>query len=131
MSLFKWDESYSVKNKEIDNQHKKLGEIINELYDAMHEGNSRQELCSIFRSLIENTRTHFSFEEKFMENLNFENLSEHKKEHIRLEQKAKEYYYLYESKRIALTIEFMEFLLDWLLEHIISEDKEYAKLLSA
>ena len=38
MSIIQWDESLSVKVKEIDAQHQKLINLLNELFDAMRVG---------------------------------------------------------------------------------------------
>ena len=63
MPLFVWNDSYSVKVAELDNQHKKLIGLINQLYDAMKEGKGKDVLEVIFTELIEYTKNHFSAEE--------------------------------------------------------------------
>jgi hemerythrin len=41
MSIIQWDESFSVNVAEIDKQHQRLLEMINELYDAMRQGRGK------------------------------------------------------------------------------------------
>ncbi len=45
MSLINWDNTLSVNVAEIDGQHHKLVEMINELHDAMRQGKSRENGC--------------------------------------------------------------------------------------
>ena len=59
MTFIKWNKSLSVKVKEIDDQHKKLVELINQAY----EFKDSKKLGDILNELIEFTRVHFSTEE--------------------------------------------------------------------
>jgi hemerythrin len=41
MSLFEWDKSFQVDIVLLDNQHKKLVNMINDLHDAMRRGDGK------------------------------------------------------------------------------------------
>jgi hypothetical protein len=47
MALYDWNESYSVGVKTMDDQHKKLIGMINQLHDAMKEGKGSSEIGSV------------------------------------------------------------------------------------
>lgn len=47
MGLIKWNEFYSINIVEIDNQHKKLIDLINPMYDAMKAGNGKEALSTV------------------------------------------------------------------------------------
>jgi hemerythrin len=64
MELIKWKDVFSVKVSEVDNQHKKLIGLINQLYDAMRVGKGREVLGSVLTELVNYTIYHFSTEER-------------------------------------------------------------------
>ena len=66
-SAFQWNTSYSVKVEAMDAQHKRLFEIIRELYTAMRAGQGKQVVGEVLHRLIEYTVQHFAAEEKLME----------------------------------------------------------------
>jgi hemerythrin len=59
MALITWNDSLSVKVAEIDEQHKKLIAMINELNDAMRLGKGKDVLGKIVNGLVTYTTTHF------------------------------------------------------------------------
>ncbi|MFC2104815.1 hemerythrin domain-containing protein, partial [Bacteroidota bacterium] len=67
MEIIKWSDDYSVGINEIDNQHKGLVIIINELFNLISEGKSKNKLEEIFNHLTDYTKKHFTAEEKMME----------------------------------------------------------------
>ena len=63
-----WNDEYLLGIQEIDNQHKKLVAIANELYDIT-TGNSevyKLEMSKVLKKLTDYTVYHFSSEEEFM-----------------------------------------------------------------
>ena len=59
MSLIKWNDSFSVNVVKIDQEHKKLFEMVNELTDAMKAGHGKDVLGNILDRLISYTAFHF------------------------------------------------------------------------
>ncbi|MEI6315089.1 MAG: bacteriohemerythrin, partial [Syntrophus sp. (in: bacteria)] len=78
MSAIVWDPEFSVNIKVIDEQHKKLVDTINMLYDAMSEGKGSTVLADIFNNLAEYTTVHFATEEDFMIRFSYPDYAEHK-----------------------------------------------------
>jgi len=81
MSYFNWDDSYSVGQKTVDDQHKTLVSLINELHEAMILGKSKQIMNKVLQNLLDYTVSHFSTEEKYMIKYNYEWYLPHKSEH--------------------------------------------------
>ena len=79
--FFKWSPDYNVNIKTIDNQHQELVNILNRLFIAvsMREGNKI--IGSILEGLKSYTKTHFSLEERLMEQANYADIEAHKLEH--------------------------------------------------
>lgn len=71
MALIQWDDSFSVKVAEIDQQHKRLIVMINELHDAMKQGKGKDALGKIINGLISYTATHFDTEERYFDQFEY------------------------------------------------------------
>ena len=121
-----WDDKYSVNVSEIDNQHKKLVDLINKLHDAMKQGKSKEVLSEIISELINYTDVHFKTEEKYFDKFNYPKSDAHKTLHKNFVDKVLDFKNKYESGNAALSIEIINFLKDWLINHINGSDKEYS-----
>ena len=56
MALFEWKEDYSVSVKQFDGDHQKLFSLVNELNDAMAQGQGRLVIGSVLQQLLQYTR---------------------------------------------------------------------------
>jgi hemerythrin len=128
MALIEWNDQLSVKIGEIDNQHKRLIEMINELHAAMKEGKAREALGAILNGLMEYAATHFSTEEKYFDQFNYINSGSHKREHQGFTNKVQEFKAGFDKGKMMLSMEVMDFLKDWLVKHIQKIDMAYAPL---
>ena len=127
MPLVYWDNSYSVNVNEIDNQHQKLFDLINNLYDAMKKGSGKEILPSIINELYEYVEKHFSTEEKYFDRFNYPESETHKIEHYNFLKKVTEFKKGYEENQLALTVDVITFLQNWLVTHIKVVDKKYSQ----
>jgi hemerythrin len=127
MGLIKWDDSLSVNVAKIDQQHQKLVLMINELHDAMKQGKGKEVLGKIVNGLISYTATHFKTEEDYFNQFGYPETDSHKKEHIAFVQKVSEFKDGFEKGKLSLSIEVMNFLSDWLQNHIKGTDKKYSQ----
>ncbi|RMD50425.1 MAG: hemerythrin, partial [Ignavibacteria bacterium] len=81
MNKIEWKHYYNIGVPEIDEQHKKLTDMINELIVARNEGKEEEVFGKILKSLVEYTQVHFSSEEKHMKQYNYPGLVEHQHQH--------------------------------------------------
>lgn len=130
MALIQWNDEYSVRVKEIDQQHMKLVELINELHRAMKEARGKEVVGKILTDLISYTKFHFTAEERLMKLNNYPDYLNHKLEHENLTQKVLAYRDQYAEGKLSLPIEVIQFLKDWLLKHILGSDKKYSPYLA-
>ena len=91
MSRIKWDDSMSVNISEIDQQHKQLITIINDLHEAMSEGRGKKILRVILRQLTDYTEIHFETEEIYFDKYKFPDAKNHNAEHAEFIQKISEF----------------------------------------
>jgi len=127
MAIITWNDSLSVKVAEIDKQHQKLISIINELHDAMRLGKGKEILGKTVNGLIVYTATHFKLEEKYFAQFGYPDTDSHKKEHAAFVQKVSGFKDGFEKGKLTLTMDVMNFLSDWLKNHINGTDKKYSQ----
>ena len=125
MALIIWSDSLSVKVKQFDDQHKKLVDMLNQLFDAMKTGKGSQVLGDILKQLIAYTQTHFAAEERLMKQYGYPDFEAHKKEHNTLVVQVLDLQKQFQEGKAVLTQNVMTFLRDWLSKHIQGDDKKY------
>jgi hemerythrin len=126
---FVWDKILSVEVEEIDEDHRKLVELLNILGHAVAEGESTSYIEAVLDELISGTVWHFKHEERLMLKYGYEGFPDHKTEHEELIESAKalQQKFLQEGKR--LSNEDIEFLEHWLTEHILVADMKLGAFL--
>lgn len=129
MDFITWQEKYSVKIPSIDAQHKQLVAIINELYSSMKAGKTKDQLGKTLNDLVAYTKTHFSYEESLLEKAGYEDLNEHKKQHVAFVEKITATCKQYEEGKLFMSIDICNFLQNWLIQHIQGTDQKYTQLL--
>lgn len=133
MSLMSWEEKYSVKVKEIDDQHKKLFGMINDLQRAMAGGQGVEILQRTFNDMTEYAATHFRTEEDYFKKYSYADADAHNEEHRQFESQLNDFKrQLAETQDLSFYIRFLstdviKFLRDWWLTHILGTDKKYSE----
>ncbi|MEW6720442.1 MAG: bacteriohemerythrin [Thermodesulfobacteriota bacterium] len=130
MGLIQWNDEYSVKVRQFDNQHRKLIDIVNQLHDAMKCGKGSQIMNNVLASLAGYTQAHFSEEERLMRLHGFPGFVAHKRAHDQLVERIREFQRQAEADGSAITLGVMVFLKDWLVRHIQGEDVKYGPYLN-
>ena len=124
-----WKETYSVRVKTIDDHHKVLVKLINDLNNAMLYEKGRSAISSIIKGLVDYTIFHFDYEEKMLEKNGYGDLVNHKKIHVQFVNKMKEIQREFDSGEKELSKDVMDFLKVWLVEHIMGTDQKYSDLM--
>ena len=126
-NLIIWSNTLSCGIKLIDNQHKHLVELVNELFRHV-TGNEEEEnfyFSKVIHEAVKYIKEHFSTEEKIMKVTKFSGYTEHKRAHdIFILTVANAVSELTSGKRVSLC-SFTKFLKDWILSHIAVMDKQY------
>ena len=125
--FFVWKPEYSVGVKKIDDQHKRLIEIVNDFYTAFTENRNGEKIKEVLNLLIDYTHYHFTAEEQLMVEAKYPDLQEHKKLHNDFVKVVKSFIDDLNNGKSSVTYKLMNFLRNWITEHIKEEDKKYAK----
>ncbi|MDG4474618.1 bacteriohemerythrin [Thiovibrio frasassiensis] len=131
MALLTWQEKYSVGIKQIDDQHKQLIDMINELNDAMLTGKGKDALMPVLNKLASYCVTHFAVEEKLFDTHAYPETADHKEKHSKMLAKVKALIGEVQSGKSTVSIEVMNFLKNWLDKHIMETDKKYGPYLNS
>ncbi len=131
MALLEWSEAYSVGVAAFDDEHKELVRLMNDLYQHVLDGTAgdapaRQAL----EKLVSYTQEHFQHEEVVLRKYGYPQLEEHIRQHEHLRSEVGKYLASHKHAD-GLTLELSRFLLDWVLQHILKDDKQYRDFLNS
>lgn len=124
MDYIVWSDALSVDNEEIDNQHIKLIEIINKMHEANIHKKGHDTILEILDSLKDYTQYHFSFEEQLLKEKNYPKVQHHHDVHENLKKQLDDYIDRIKHKKWGTSWKINTFLEDWLIVHIMKEDKQ-------
>lgn len=132
MASMIWNESLSVGVKALDDDHKKLVEMINEMLDGILNNRRQEALSQVLGKLVKYTKFHFDREEEYFARTGYAAAPHHISEHQQLIKKVTVLQARFKAGDASLNpLELMQFLKDWLVRHIMEEDKKYKMHLNA
>ncbi|MDR1128795.1 MAG: bacteriohemerythrin [Treponema sp.] len=125
--VVKWDDAYSVGVKLIDDQHKELIRMTNELSLGCQKGGSEAEIyfMKVIQGAVKYVKTHFTTEEIIMDRLKYPEYLEHKKQHEEFVAEVLKDVKAFEAGGKLVPLEFAQFLQKWVLNHIAKSDKRW------
>jgi hemerythrin-like metal-binding protein len=122
--MMEWNDSLSCNHIGIDNQHKKLIEIINKVSAALvAEEYEFEKVVDIVTDLDSYIHEHFEFEENLMEKCDFPESNEHINEHNALRMKMDEMKIFDVKNHEEFFSDLLIYLIEWLTNHIMKIDK--------
>lgn len=122
-----WKSEYSVDVAEIDEQHKKIFSLINELHAAIENLKTKEILKYTMQVLVDYAVYHFATEEKYFDRFSFELTSEHKEEHELFKKRISELNQKIDNNELEISFELIDFLEDWIINHVTDSDQKYKK----
>lgn len=131
METIAWAHAFEVGVKSIDEQHKRLVEMLNSLSKAIGENHGKEAVMGIVEEMKDYAVYHFRTEEEAMEAKNYPKRSPHKQEHDTFIEQVLDAADALESGGKLTPQEVWTFLHDWLVEHILESDKALGQHLSA
>jgi len=122
MAFLEWDNKYSVLHNKLDDDHRMLFDIINDLYKVMAVGQGYLIVGECLKKLYDYTRTHFIAEEEFMRAANYEGLKFQTEQHKIFLDKIIEFLLDAHEGNRTLHINIALFLKEWIVNHILKID---------
>jgi hemerythrin len=128
--LVEWNERYSVGIPKIDEQHKELLRLTNELYASCLKDNdddAKARFKSTIGAIVNYVSEHFGAEERLFQRIKYPRYAEHKQEHDNFVKKVLEQVKEFSDGKNFVPNNFVRFLKDWILSHIAMSDKLYSE----
>ncbi|MCP4709804.1 MAG: hemerythrin family protein [Planctomycetes bacterium] len=127
MTFFEWDQSLQVNIQEIDQQHQKLINLLNDLHEAMKNRTAPDILENLITQLVHDAGEYFTTEENYFQQFGYPETTSHKMAHRKFTARIEQFAQDFKTGKMHLTTEIMEYLKDWLKEHIQKTDQHYAQ----
>jgi hemerythrin-like metal-binding protein len=131
MAFIDWNPRFSVGSPVLDQQHKALIALINQLHAAMLKGALKEDMQHVFSELVYYTESHFKSEEGLMRQAGYPSLAAHHAQHVEFAQKARDLHAQLQAGKFTVSMDLLRFLKSWLSEHILGADQQYAPYLNA
>jgi len=123
--MLTWSDEYSVGVQEIDTQHHRMLDYINELEGALGGENAREHMVNVLNGLVAYTKEHFTTEEKYFRMFDYKETDAHIAEHLNLIEDVEVFIFRLETGAELTPATMLDFLKTWLIEHILGADKRY------
>lgn len=124
-----WDDSLSVGIAAIDEDHKKLLGLINNLQTAAHYHTGEAFERQALDELVSYTKFHFQREEDLMQAHGYPDFPSHKAQHEAMIAEVGRVLQAYEKDRGGTIEGLCQYLKQWLIRHIAGTDQLYAPYL--
>ena len=122
---FEWNATFATNIAKFDSEHRSLFTMVNDLHEAMQQKRSRQAVGSVLNRLIDYTAKHFAGEEESMQKTGYPDFAAHKREHEKLVEQALALKARFDAGEPLHAQTVIEFLQNWLVNHIQGVDKKY------
>ena len=131
MAEIEWGSDLETGVDLMDEQHRRMVEIYNELAAARMTGKGHKTMSRTLGALIEYTELHFRDEEGLMEEAGYPDLAQHRNEHRQLIAKVQRFQLKYDLDQERISGPVIKFLEFWLRGHIQGSDRSIAAWVEA
>jgi len=133
MAIIKWSDEYSLGLKVIDKQHQLLVNMINRMHEVvtLSDGTEMSQIRRIFVELSDYMDNHFKTEEELLKIYHFPEIQSHRQQHNKLAMQLLELQLSFSKGHRKISLELLEFLNNWFINHIMVSDQKYASFILA
>ena len=128
MEAFEWSHLFETGLPEVDSQHQRLVEMVNQLSHAS-EGSNADLIDDLLKKLADYTVYHFQCEESIMTEggVAAQHADAHRNTHHRFVQQVVQWIGLRNSKQEVPLHQVLDALANWLVYHILGDDQAMAR----
>jgi len=119
-----WDNNLRIGIDIIDEHHRYLFDLINDLYEVVVRKRGAREVARLIKALDAYAKVHFRAEEQMMEHYGYQGISRQIGQHQTFEHKLAEFYQELHDNPFVAQFDVLVYLHDWLLHHIRVEDMQ-------
>jgi hemerythrin len=126
MPLLKWKPEYSVNEAELDSHHIHMFDMFNMVYESLINNmdvNYIKQLVDVLSKLL---TCHLAAEEKHMRDKGYSEIDAHIAEHVKFQNDIETLSINCHGNNLETAMEMIVLLGQWLLHHVLKEDKKYS-----
>lgn len=131
MAYFEWADDMAIDHGQIDAEHRKLVDLVNELHTATSQGMGHAVVGNLLNRLIADTAEHLHHEELEMQRAGFPDLDNHRIGHEHFVNDLRTLKQKLDAGSITVAAQLSSVLRDWLSIHIRRNDKELRRFMEA
>lgn len=132
MTLITWNDKFATGIQQIDDDHKRVMEIINRIDNALQGDHATRQVDSTtLEELAKYAEDHFALEERLMAAADFPGLEAHRQEHHRARTLLLGLRNQHIDGRVVRSSDALSFLSTWLSDHVLGTDMAYVEHLKA
>lgn len=120
-----WSHEFSVGKEFIDDDHKTLFNIYNQLVEYLGDAPYKEGFAELLSKMTDYSLSHFSKEEEYMMSIKYPNFKAHREQHKSYIKKTALYNSRFMSADPPVLKDVVLFLQDWWKEHILFNDMKY------
>jgi len=124
MAYFDWNKDFETGIASVDQQHKRLISLVNQIHDAVEAGQGDDKISETLNALVDYTRFHFSDEEEFMAGIPDYDIAVHQRHHQAFVEELTAMMLSYGHSGKLTGMQLATFLKGWLMEHFLKEDRD-------
>jgi len=121
-NIIQWSDNMSIGVENIDKDHKKLIDLINQCINLEQQETAKSSIKEILDELLDYTDYHFKREELLMEQIGYPHITKHQQVHKLLIKEVKQRVNKFKQGHMVIQ-DLVEFLSAWLEDHIMGMDK--------
>ena len=126
--LIEWNDDLVIGVDELDQQHKKLVDIANQLFIGFKNDKGKKEIKEILKGLSDYASYHFSTEENYFKEFSYAETKEHTKDHQSFIKEVTNFKDDFNKGKVRFLDDFMTFVKSWIINHFTNVDAKYVEL---
>jgi hemerythrin-like metal-binding protein len=127
--FFPLEPGYLVGVEPLDRQHQEMVNLLNELHGSVLNKTGGNRPLDLLNQLLKLAKTHFTTEEQVLRVHSYPGYLRHKAAHEGLASNLAEYREQIVARKRDVSLEYVELIKLWLLDHFAEFDRDYAKFL--
>ncbi|WP_342616588.1 bacteriohemerythrin [Rhodoferax sp. GW822-FHT02A01] len=126
-----WDDALCVGIDVIDEHHRYLFDLTNDLFEVVAQKLGSREVARILKALDQYVQVHFRAEERMMAHYGYAGQDRQRSQHHHFEDKLREFYSELHHNPLTAQFDILIYLRDWLIHHILHEDAQLKSLVTS
>ncbi|WP_234084063.1 bacteriohemerythrin [Azonexus sp. R2A61] len=126
----RWDDALSVGIDVIDEHHRYLFDLTNDLYEVVSTKRGSREVARVMKALDQYVQVHFRAEERMMDHHGYHALGRQRHQHGEFEARLREFYAELHDNPLTAQFDVLVYLRTWLVRHILHEDARLRELVN-